>query len=110
MKHSTSGLGLAALAGLALLGATFETGAAPLRADLPVTIDAPVVSIAGKALAPSRGGRQRADDDGLTCNSNLGSGECSDWLNTLCDLGYGGMSSEPGGGETCAPPPASADD
>lgn len=110
MNRSPLTVALAALCGLAPLVAALDAGAAPLRSHLTSTADAAVIQVVGKALAPSRGGRQQAgEDDGLTCNSNSGGGgmECVDALTALCDLGKGGMSSEPGGGETCAPPPAS---
>ena len=64
---------------------------------------APVVKQAGK----TGGGTAQAevDDSDLICNSNQGVMECAEALKTLCDLGHGGMSSQPGGADECAPPP-----
>lgn len=62
---------------------------------------APVVKQAGGGA----GQRAEVDNSDLTCNSNQGSMECAEALKTLCDLGHGGMSSQPGGADECAPPP-----
>ncbi len=65
---------------------------------------APVVKQAGKT-GGGAGQRAEVDNSDLTCNSNQGSMECAEALKTLCDLGHGGMSSQPGGADECAPPP-----
>ncbi len=66
---------------------------------------APVAKI--KTTGKTGGGatQTQVDDSDLTCNSNLGVMECAEALKAMCDLGNGGMSSQPGGADECAPPP-----
>lgn len=66
---------------------------------------APVVKV--KPTGKTGGGTAQAqvDDSDLTCNSNVGIMECAEALKSMCDLGNGGMSSQPGGADECAPPP-----
>jgi len=60
-----------------------------------------------KTTGKTGGGTAQAqvDDSDLTCNSNVGIMECAEALKSMCDLGNGGMSSQPGGADECAPPP-----
>ena len=64
---------------------------------------APVVKI--KPAGKTGGGTARAqvDESDLTCNQGVM--ECAETLKTMCDLSHGGMSSQPGGADECAPPP-----
>ena len=66
---------------------------------------APIAKV--KTTGKSGGGTAQAqvDDSDLTCNSNVGIMECAEALKSMCDLGNGGMSSQPGGADECAPPP-----
>lgn len=66
---------------------------------------APIAKV--KPTGKTGGGAAQAevDDSDLTCNSNVGIMECAEALKSMCDLGNGGMSSQPGGADECAPPP-----
>ncbi len=64
---------------------------------------APIANV--KTTGKTGGGTAQVDDSDLTCNSNVGIMECAEALKSMCDLGNGGMSSQPGGADECAPPP-----
>jgi hypothetical protein len=67
-------------------------------------------AVLGLIVAPASAGPTKNPDGGWTCNSSGADGSCADFtpgeMAIICDPG--GMSSEPGGGETCSPGPAAA--